>query len=316
MKLALTIKWRQDEDLIFAQQLGVEHIVADVERWDVGTLSAMRNRVVKAGLKLAAIESLPQELYRKAILGLPGRDEEIEDVCQAIRNAGAAGIPLVGYRWTPPGIRRTEYVPRGRGGATIWGYDDASARRTPPSLAHRLGPEAMWDNLTYLWERVLPVAERAGVRLACHPDDPPIPVLGGVSRILHDVEGLTRLLNTVSSCHGLDLCLGTLATMPGVDVVEAIRVLGSQNRVFMVHLRNPHGDTSGFSDVFLDEGDIEILKALHALQSMGFSGPIRTARPPGMVGDTDWGHKGRAFEVGYIRALLEGLERIPGEARL
>lgn len=309
MQLALTVDWRRDQDLIFAQQLGVHHIVAEVERWDVETLFAARNRVEKAGLHLVAIENLPQSLYENAILGLPARDEEIEQVGLAIENAGAAGIPMVSYRWALPGTRQSEHVFRGRGDAIVSGYDEALAPQAPSSLVYRVTEETMWSNLTYFLERVIPVAQKAGVRMACHPDDPPVPVLGGVARILHHVEGLRRLMEIMpSSCHGLDLCLGTLAAMPGVDMIETIRVFGLKEKIFLVHIRNPRGTVPSFRDAFLDEGDTDMLKALHALHSTGFAGPIRAAQPGEMVGDTGWGHKGRAFEVGYLMALLETLD--------
>jgi len=310
LQLALTVSWQQDRDMIFAQQLGVNRIVAEVDRWDAETLSSVRNRVEQAGLKLAAIENLPQSLYEKAILGLPGRDEELERVCQAIRNMGVAGIPLVSYRWTSPWDRQSEVVFRGRGDAVVSGYDEARPPRTSSSVEQKVTAEAVWDNLTYFLERVIPVAEKAGVKLAIHPDDPPVPSLGGVARIFHDVGGLTRLFERVPSpYHGLDLCVGTLATMPGADVIETIREFGANKRIFMVHLRNPRGTMPSFRDGFLDEGDVDMLEALRALQSTGFCGPIRAACPPEMVGDTVWGHKARALDVGYLRALLESVER-------
>lgn len=310
MHLALTVDWRQDRDMIFAQQLGVNHLVAEVGRWDAETLIAMRNRVEKAGLNLVAIENLPQSLYEKAILGLPGRDEEIESVCQAIRNMGVAGISLVGYRWTSPWDRRSEVVFRGRGDAVVSGYDEARPPLAPSSLEQKITAEAMWNNLTVFLERVIPVAEKAGVRLACHPDDPPVPSLFGVARILHDVEGLTRLFERVPSpYHGLDLCVGALATMPGADVIQAIRDFGANKRIFMVHLRNPRGTMPSFRDAFLDEGDVDMLNVVRNLQSVGFAGPIRAAQPSEMVGDTAWGHKARALDVGYLRALIERVGR-------
>ncbi|OPX24998.1 MAG: hypothetical protein B1H02_02345 [Candidatus Latescibacteria bacterium 4484_107] len=310
LQLALTVSWQQDRDMIFAQQLGVNRIVAEVDRWDAETLSSVRNRVEQAGLKLAAIEKLPQSLYEKAILGLPGRDEELERVCQAIRNMGVAGIPLVSYRWTSPWDRQSEVVFRGRGDAVVSGYDEARPPRTSSSVEQKVTAEAVWDNLTYFLERVIPVAEKAGVKLAIHPDDPPVPSLGGVARIFHDVASLIRLFERVPSpYHGLDLCVGTLATMPGADVIETIREFGANKRIFMVHLRNPRGTMPSFRDGFLDEGDVDMLEALRALQSVGFAGPIRAACPPEMVGDTVWGHKARALDVGYLRALLESVER-------
>ena len=312
MRLALTVDCSLDRDLIFAQQLGVREIVASDCQWDRDSLAGTRNRVEKAGLELVAVENLAQSMYTKAIVGLDGRDEEIETVCQAIRNAGVVGIPTIGYRWTLPSANRTRRAPLGRGAALVGSYDHSLAQRAQPPVAKAPTPEEMWRNLGHFLERVIPVAEEAGVRLACHPDDPPAPSLDGVPRILNNVEGLDRLLEMGdSSCHGLDFCLGTVAAMPGVDVIQAICHFGRKGKIFMLHVRNVRGALPDFRDAFLDAGDLLIPKALLACRSVGFAGPIRSAPPPGMIGDTDWGHKGRAFDLGYLRALLQVLEGIP-----
>jgi len=301
MQIALTVDALQDEQLIFAQQLGVENVVVDIQRWDLEALEAVRNRVEKTGLNLAALESLPPALYEKAILGLPGRDEEIDQVCATVRNVGRAGISLVGYRWTPPGVRRAAPAPAGRGDALVWGYEPAEQEN-----ALRVTPQEMWNHLAYFLERVVPAAEAAGVRLACHPDDPPVPSLGGVACVLGDIPGLTRLFEIAPGPHhGLDLCLGALATMPGADPIEAIGAFARGKRIFMVHLRNPRGQAPGFRNLFLDEGDVEMPRMLRALRAAGFAGPVRAARPPGMVGDTEWGHQARAFDIGYLQAVLQ-----------
>ena len=308
MQLALTIEFGHDDQLIFAQQLGVDHVIGAVEKWDVDTLKALRNRVEKTGLELAGIENLPQILYRKAMFGLPGRDGDIEEVCQAIRNIGAAGIPLVGYRWSPPATGRPERLPQGRGEGLVSTYDQSWVQEVAPELEDPVSAATMWENLVYFLARVAPAAEQAGVRLACHPDDPPVPTLGGVAQILHDLEGLKRLLQIAPGpWHGLDLCVGTLAAMPEVDPIAAIGELGRGAKIFMVHLRNLCGKAPEFREAFVDEGDVDVPQVLQALKRTGFDGLIRTARPPGMVEDTAWGHKGHAFDLGYLQGVLQAV---------
>lgn len=290
MKLALTVNCWSDEDLMFAQQFGVNHIVAeavmpspDAVDWNESVLAGLRNRVEKAGLELIGIENLPY-LYQKAILGEPGRDEEIEVICRFIRNAGAAGISILRYRWTVLDYNPTNRIPN--------------------------TDEQRWDHLTYFLERVIPVAEKAGVKMACHPDHLSLSALPDVPRILSSVEGLKRLLEIVNSpCNGLDFCQGTIAMMPGTDVIEAIRLFGLKEKIFLVHLSNPKGRLSSLTEVFMDEGDTDILRALQTYREVGFDGAIRPVQPPEIVDDTDWGHKGKAFAVGYLRALLQVAER-------
>lgn len=303
MQLALTVQAGQDDQLLFAQQLGVDCVLVEVRDWEAEALAAVRNRVEQTGLRLAGIESLPRSLYGRAIVGLPGREAQVDQVCQAVRRAGAAGISLIGYRWTPPGIRLLDPLPRGRGEALIRQCDTTGFRQ---GLV-RFTAAKIWDNLSYFLERVLPVAEEAGVRLACHPDDPPVSSVGDAACILNDVAGLRRLLAQFSSPnHGLDLCLGSLAAMPGVDLVSALARFDSE-RIFLVHLRNLQGTLPRYSETFLDEGKVSIPLALKTLHGAGFRGLLRAAAPPGMVEDTPWGHKGRAFDLGYLKAVLQVL---------
>jgi mannonate dehydratase len=304
MHAAATVRAFQDDQLIFVQQLGIGHVFAAVQDWDADTLAAVRNRVEKTGLHLEGIENLPLSLYARSIVGLPGREAQIERVCQVVQSAGTAGIPLLTYRWTPPEARPPEPIPQGRGGALIRKCDSTPSQREPV----RIAAGAMWDNLGYFLEQVLPVAREAGVRLAVHPDDPPVASLAGVACILNHADGLRQFLELSSDPgHGLDLCLGTLASMPGVDPVAVAGKLAGSGRVFAVHLRNTRGEAPRFSNVFLDEGDLPVPRVLQALRAAGYDGPVRPAQPPGLVEDTPWGHKGRAFDLGYLKAILQML---------
>jgi len=265
-------------------------------------MRALRNRVEKAGLEVVGIDRLPHPLDR-AILGAPGRDEEIEATCRFIRDAGAAGIPLIGYDWTPPGGGRPERTPTGRGRAYVASYD---ATRTVKG-AVTITDGQMWENLTYFLESVIPVAEESGVRMACRPDDPFL-TSGKATGILNSLEGLKRCVETVSSpCHGLDFCQGMVAEMPDTNLHEAIRWFAMRKKIFVVTVRHSRGTRPAFSEAFLDEGDTVILEILQIYREVGFDGALRPGPQPGMVGDTDWGHKAQAFSVGYLRALLQSV---------
>lgn len=303
MHLALTVQTGQDDQLLLAQQLGVDRVFLETRDWSPAALAGARHWVEQTGLCLAGVESLPRSLYARAVVGLPGREAQVEQVCQVLREAGEAGIPLVGYRWTPPGARSVDRVPVGRGESLVVQQDTTSFRKD----LVRFGLDKIWANLEFFLERVIPAAQEAGVRLACHPDDPPVASIGDAACVLGDPDGLTRLLGlSASPWHGLDLCLGCLAAMPGADAATVLAGLPVE-RILAVHLRNVQGDVPRYRHTFLDEGDLAVPLALKALHRAGYRGPLRAAQPPGMVEDSSWGHKGRAFDLGYLRAILQVL---------
>jgi len=326
MKIALSLG-RSPRELRFAQQLGLHYVVSALPAnpkgyLELDDLRGVRERFARYGLSFDVIENLPTPHYTKAMFGLPGRDEQLDQVCTTIRNMGKAGISVLQYQWMLLGGLRTETSPVGRGGARVSRFDWEVAKRSPiAALDWRPGPgglihtpdrelsaEQVWDNLTYFLERLVPVAEEAGVKLAAHPDDAPIPSFMGVARILTSLEGLQRLIDTVPSpCSGLGFCQGTIASMAGVDMIDAIRHFGRQKKIFFAHFRNPRGQVPVFEEVFPDEGDSDMLAAVRAYREVGFDGVIRVDHAPAVVGDT---HSERTFgyQVGYFRGLVDAVE--------
>ena len=257
MELALAVQHGQDDQLIFAQQLGADSVVVMVETWEAETLKSARNRVERSQLKLAGIEAPPL-----AELDLAG-------FCEGLRRAGAAGIGLVSCDWR--GSAAAPPQPVGRGKALV-----------PPATAAASG----WEALASFVDQAGPVAQAAGVRLACRTG----------AELLRDSQRLAKLVPA------LDLDLAELAKS-GAKIEEVIGAAGG--KLALVHacnLRDQH-------QAFLDEGELSLPKVLLALSRAGFSGPVRAALPPGMVEDTAWGHKGRAFDLGYLRALMQVIER-------
>jgi mannonate dehydratase len=317
MKLALTVNCWSDIDLMYASQFGVTHVVAEPAAqagvpWDARTLSAMRNRVQKAGLELAGLDGMPQP---NRVGAGPVSDEEIEAICRFIAEAGMAGIPLVVYSWDPAGTAVRERLPEGRGRAAVRRYECHT--QADPAAA-----EVAWEHLTHLLRRVMPVAEKAGVRMACRAGDPPgLPAGDGAAGWpLDSVEALQRLVDAAPSPFlGLDFRQGVIAQLPGVDLIDTIRRFGGQHRIFLVEIGNLQVKPPYAVEAFLDERTPQaldttqegatMLRALQAYQEVGFGGAIRPARPPGLVGDTKWGHKGQAFNLGYLRALMQVAER-------
>jgi len=326
------------ELLAFARQLGLSSVQLNTpalpgeSEWSHADLIALRRRCEAAGLVLEAIENLPNAFYERTMLGLPGRDEELDHVCATIRNLGTAGIPVLGYHFMPASVWRTSIATEGRGGAIVTAYDHALAidprRADEVYVARRdkrladpfvradhfadgveLDDEAMWANYRYFLEAVVPVAEEAGVRLALHPDDPPVPALAGIARLFRSVDNLERAMDVVPSpSSGLDLCLGTVSEMGGeTAVLRAIETFGPRGQIVYVHLRDVRGTVPAFAECFLDEGNYDPLRVLAALRAVGFDGFILDDHVPRLIGDTDYMHRGRAHAIGFIQGLLRGL---------
>ncbi len=308
------LAWNQvnDENLSFFKAIGVDYLAVHpaldmsdgqdrTEFW-----ISMRNFVESHGLKL---HNVAQSSWDSITLGLPDRDEKIEAWRMMLRNLGAAGIPTLGYTFKPIGNFRTTST-YGRGGASYSTFDYNEFMQKEPHYPDKsMKKEQLWENLEYFLKRVIPIAEEAGVRMALHPDDPPIPEpLGGAARIVSTLENYQRIFDLVKSdCNGMLFCQGCVAEM-GVDVYEAIRKIGSQNKILYVHFRNIRGTPRKFQEVFLDEGDVDMFRAMQTYREVGFQGPFMMDHTPGLPQEKA-GWAGRAFAVGYIRAMIQAVYR-------
>ena len=306
-----------DEKLLFIKQLGADDFLMNTpklpgdKQWEYDDLRALKQRADAADLRLMALENVPVSFYDKAMLGLPGRDEQIAHMQTTIRNMGRAGIPILGYHWMPNGVWRTQEPATLRGGARGTRFD--LAEHDPDELTHgrEFTAEEMWANYEYYLERILPVAEESNVKLALHPDDPPVETLGGVARIFRNFDGFRRAMDTFDSpYHGLDFCMGCWSEMGGQEsVLRAIRHFGPRGQIIYVHFRDVQGQASCFNECFIDEGNVDPFEIVKALAEVGFDGFLITDHVPQMVDDTRWGHRGRAYAIGYMTALLDWVRR-------
>lgn len=282
---------------------------APTRRWSALDLAQLRSAVEAHGLALECIEGVPANLLAKAMLGLPGGDEQIEDFKATLRAMGQAGIAVLGYSWIPDGVWRTAKAWHGRGGALVTGYDHAVGHHVATGTLPSRDDTAMWAN----WERfiaaVLPVAEEAGVKLSLHPDDPPVPVLDGVARIFRDAAALDRALAFADSpSHGLAFCTGTMAERGAAEMMEALARFAQRGRIHYVHLRSVAGALPRFAEAFIDEGTVDPVAVLRCLRDCDFDGFVIDDHVPHVEGDTVWGHRSRAYATGYIAGIIRALD--------
>ncbi|MBI5770911.1 MAG: mannonate dehydratase [Verrucomicrobia bacterium] len=297
------------------------HLSRNVEKdWSVDALARLRRHVESFGLQLdcvplpmssAAITraEMPEILLAKD----PQRDRAIEDLCTMIRHCGQAGIPMVKYNLTFIGVVRTEPT-TGRGGATLSTFDYGAAKDPGPyPEVGRITEEIYWDRIEYLLKRIVPVAEEAKVRIACHPQDPAMPKgkgWRGVETVLGSPEGLRRFVETQASpYHGLNFCQGTVSEMlakPGEQIYDVIREFAGRGKIFNVHFRNIRGGFLKFQETFPDDGDVDMPRALRAYRDAGYAGMIMPDHVPTVAGDPTR-QKAFAFCFGYIQALLQQL---------
>ena len=285
---------------------------APPRRWDYLELLQLRTRIESYRLRLEAIENVPLYFYQKCILGLPGRDEQIENYQETIRNLGRAGIPILGYHWMANSVWRTSKDEPTRGGARTTVYDHALAKDAPMSFEREYTETELWANYEYFIRSVLPVAQEWGVTLALHPDDPPVDSLGGVPRIFRNLAGFRRSIEEVAPAtnHKLDFCMGTWAEMGVEKMFEAMEHFGRNGKIAYVHFRNVRGAVPCITETFIDEGDVEVAQAMKLLVDIGFDGLIIDDHVPQMINDTLWGHRGRAYATGYIKGLLRAVQTL------
>lgn len=318
-----------DDNLKFARQIGVENVVASnlnelipegQKSWTKDALLKMREQTEKHGVKVDVVAlPLSSHYVERAenpniMLGTPERDKEIEAICDCIRAAGEAGIPCLKYNLTLLGVVSTHRT-EGRGGASYRSFDiNKSTDKDELTPAGRVTADMMWERITYFLERVIPVAEEYKVKMACHQHDPAMPHdtgYRGIDRVLGTVDGVKKFVDIVDSpYHGLNFCQGTCSEMlkdPGKEIMDVIRYFGERKKIFMVHFRNIRGGFLNFDEVYVDEGSVDMWEAMKVYKEVGYEGVFCPDHVAKSEQDSSWGHRQRAFTVGYIKALIKAV---------
>ena len=321
MKLGIGFPQNQltPENLRYAAQLGVTHVIVHNPRFgdkgyhDVDSMQTTKKLIESFGLTWEGIENLPRDHWEQILSAGEEREAQMKNIERTLRNMARVGIPILGYYFsiaTVVGHWRM-YDGGGRAGSGIKSFD---ANRIPDNSTHPLGPvsvDKMWTRFEWFLDHAVPIAERVGVKLAAHQDDPPMPVLRGTGRLLTDHNAMQRLLDYApSDYNGLEFCQGTVSEMGNNTVFDAIRRFGSQGKIFYVHFRNIIGQFPRFDEVFLDEGDVDQHEAMLAYKEVGFDGVMTPDHCPVIEGETGYRHRGMAFSLGYMRALMQVAEKI------
>ena len=311
------------ERMRYMAQMGAEHVVTSLPSnpsrnrrgavWTYEGMQAQREEVENYKLKLSVYEGIP--IPDRVKLGLDGRDQDIEDYCEGIRNMGEAGIPILCYNWMAGfGWLRTEFATPGRGGAVVTTYVHEDYEKAGLTEYGVVPEQTLWDSLEYFLKAVVPVAEEAKVKLAMHPDDPPRSPIRSMGRIMTNPENFQRMLDLVPSPNnGLTFCQGCFTEM-NIDVPKWIRHFGKQGKIHFAHFRNINrgGTADNFSEIFHDEeGEADMYETMKAYIEFGFEGPMRPDHAPTMEGENNdhpgYALQGRLMGVGYMKGLMEAI---------
>jgi len=292
------------------------------EMWSTASLLQLRQSLNDSGLELEAIENFDPAHWHDVLLDGPQKQAQLERLKQIIRSVGAAGIPIFGYNFSIAGVcgRLTKHNARGH--AETVGMDGADeVTETPmpdnmvwnmtygvdgsqgvlPEISH----EQLWERLSDFLQALVPVAQEAGVRLAAHPDDPPVSRLRRQPRLVYQPDMYQRLLEIVPSRHNaLEFCLGTLQEMTEGDIYEVCDRYTRQGDVAYIHFRNVRGKVPHYTETFIDEGDIDMRRIVAILRKNNYAGVVIPDHTPQMTCQAPW-HAGMAYAMGYMKALLD-----------
>lgn len=306
-----------DEKWQLCNQMGIQYAMAKLAPdltgilppWNFESLQYSKEIFKKNGFDLIGLEGDQFDMNRIK-LGLPGREEDLDSYCLMLENMGSLSVNLLCYNFMAGiGWYRTSTVLKERGGALVSGFDLQQSSHQPLTDAGEVPEEEIWENYKYFLNRVMPVAQKSGVKMALHPDDPPVSPLKGFARIFTSAAGIRRALAlTDSPSHGLTFCQGTYTSM-GEDVKSLIGEFGKKRKIFFVHIRDVKGTRENFRETFHDNGPTDMVAIFKAYKEIGFNGPLRSDHVPTMAGDDNSQHgyamKGNLFGIGYIKGIME-----------
>ncbi|WP_336790304.1 mannonate dehydratase [Paenibacillus sp. MMO-177] len=292
--------------------------------WELDHLLRLKSSIEEEGLKWEAIENFSPGDWHDVLLDGPMRTKQMDRLKQIVTNVGKAGIPIIGYNFSIAGVWGHINRAVARGGAVsatfrtvdgpletpipngqIWNmtYDRHASEGVVPPITS----EELWERLERFLKELVPVAEEAGVRLAAHPDDPPMPAIRGYGRLVNQPSLYQRLLDCYPSpSNALEFCLGTLQEMTEGNIYDTIEQYASQQAIGYVHFRNVKGKVPDYQEVFVDEGDIDMIQALKLFKKHDFDGVFIPDHTPQMTCRAPW-HAGMAYALGYMKAALSVL---------
>lgn len=291
------------------------------EAWSVKRLKVLKAEMNEAGLEFEAIENFDPAHWHDILLDGPKKAQQLEGLKQIIRHVGEAGIPIFGYNFSLAGVAGRLSFNEARGGAETVGMRGVDKTNTTPvpkgmvwnmiydkdapqGVLPKIDHDELWRRLESFLNELVPVAQEAGVRLAAHPDDPPLATVREQPRLVYQPELYQRLLDIVPSHHNaLEFCLGTLSEMTEGDIYEVCDRYTRHGNVAYIHFRNVKGKVPHYTETFIDEGQIDMARIMAILKKNNFDGMLIPDHTPQMSCTAPW-HAGMAFAMGYMKALL------------
>jgi mannonate dehydratase len=291
--------------------------------WTFEEINAIKKEINAHGLELEAIENFDPAHWHDVLLDGPKKEQQLENLKNIIRNVGRAGIPIFGYNFSIAGVAGRVKGKFARGDAEAVGMDGSYDkpmpngmvwnmiydRNAPPGIVPSATPEQLWARLKDFLDALLPVAEEAGVKLAAHPDDPPMPTVRAQPRLVHQPHLYQRLLDLrPSPSNTLEFCLGSLAEMTEGNIYDATETYSRQGKLGYVHFRNVRDKVPYYKETFIDDGEVDMLRVLKILKQNNYQGVLIPDHAPQMSCPAPW-HAGMAFALGWMKAALKTLER-------
>lgn len=301
---------------------------ADDPIWRYEGLRDLKALVNSEGLELEALENFAPAHWYDVLLDGPKRDKQMAHLKEIVRNLGRVGISTMGYCFTLAGVYGRTEGPFARGnarsvgftappqkpiqGGMVWNmiYDlERFNRADPGDVVASVSATEIWQRLEQFLAEMIPVAEEAGVNLAFHPDDPPLPVLRDTARLVTSGDHFQRVLDlNPSSINTIEFCVGTIAEMPDTDVYATVDRYSRAGKLAYVHLRNVQGKAPDYHEMFVDDGDTDMIEVLRILHKNGFDGVLIPDHTPLLDCAAPW-HAGMAHALGWMRAAMTAVSR-------
>jgi mannonate dehydratase len=311
-KLCMTTSFKADEKAMRrVKQLGIDYVLMGGPKipWQEDDLRNTMENFKKGGL---TVMNMMIGGFPNTILGREGRDAEIENVKQSLVAAGKVGLPVVEYNFYVHRMTEGYHNVEGRGGSVYYEFDYEPIKNLPPDPETGIHTaEELWNNLTYFLKAVIPVAEKAGVRMALHPNDPPAPVTHGSAQIMGTLKGWKRLIEIVDSpSNGITFDCGVTREI-GEDPLEVLRYFASRDRINHHHFRNVNVQipTVKYVEQFVDEGQVNMFAVMQELVRLKYKLGIFPEHPHGLDADKERGgdYTGYVYNIGYARAMLQAV---------
>ena len=293
--------------------------------WEYEDLNALKKKIESHGLKWEAIENFDPGHWYDILLDGPNKKNQIENLKMTLKMIGKVGIPIVGYYFSIAGVWGWTSKNTGRGNAKSIEFDQSLIDINKPipngmvwnmqydldvdnGYIAKISRSEMWERLKYFLDQIMPVAEENNIKLVAHPDDPPVKNMRGTARLFYRTDEYEKLLDLYDSpSNGFELCMGTIQEMEGSNLYEFLDRYTRLDKIGYIHYRNVIGKVPHYRESFVDEGDINMIKALEILKRNNYNGIIIPDHTPEMSCEASW-HAGMAYAMGYIKGAMQNVE--------